>query len=108
MGGIDGLAAAMLVALLVVTPIGGWQAASTIVDPVAFAAGIGVGVTSSVIPYVCDQLAMRKMARSTYALLVALLPATATAVGALAWLPLVRRKIGSFGPVRRRRASGSA
>jgi len=83
MGGIDGLAAAMLVALVVVTPIGGWQAASTIVDPVALAAGIGVGVTSSVIPYVCDQLAMQKMARSTYALLVSLLPATATVVGVI-------------------------
>lgn len=83
MGGIDGLAAAMLVAVVVVTPIGGWQAASTIVDPVALAAGIGVGVTSSVIPYVCDQLAMQKMARSTYALLVALLPATATVVGVI-------------------------
>jgi inner membrane transporter RhtA len=81
MGGIDGVAAAMLVAFVVVTPIGGWQAASTIVDPVALAAGIGVGVSSSVIPYVCDQLAMRKMARSTYALLVSLLPATATVVG---------------------------
>jgi inner membrane transporter RhtA len=81
LGGIDGLAAAMLVAAVVVTPIGGWQAASAIVDPVALGAGIGVGVCSSVIPYVCDQLAMQKMARSTYALLVSLLPATATVVG---------------------------
>jgi inner membrane transporter RhtA len=81
LGGIDGLAAAMLVAAVVVTPIGGWQAVSAFVDPVALGAGIGVGVSSSVIPYVCDQLAMQKMARSTYALLVSLLPATATVVG---------------------------
>jgi inner membrane transporter RhtA len=83
LGGIDGLAAAMLVAAVVVTPIGGWQAATAIADPVALGAGIGVGLSSSVIPYVCDQLAMQKMARSTYALLVALLPATATAVGVI-------------------------
>ncbi|HXV56237.1 MAG TPA: EamA family transporter [Gaiellaceae bacterium] len=81
MGGIDGLAAAMLVALVVATPLGGWQALPALVDPVALAAGIGVGVSSSVIPYVCDQLAMARMRRSTYALLVSLLPATATVVG---------------------------
>ncbi len=44
-------------------------------------AGIGVGVTSSVIPYIADQLALARLPRATYALLVALLPATATVVG---------------------------
>jgi inner membrane transporter RhtA len=38
-------------------------------------------VASSVIPYVCDQLAMARLPRSTYALLVSLLPATATVIG---------------------------
>jgi inner membrane transporter RhtA len=80
---IDGLAAAMLIAALAATPIGGWSAAHAFLDPVALAAGIGVGVASSVIPYVCDQLAMARLARSTYALLVSLLPATATAIGLL-------------------------
>ncbi len=83
MSGIDGLAAAMLVALVVATPLGGWHAGPALLDPVALAAGIGVGVSSSVIPYVCDQLAMARMERATYALLVALLPATATVVGAV-------------------------
>ena len=89
LGGIDGLAAAMLVAALVVTPIGGWSAAPALADPVALAAGVGVAVSSSVIPYVCDQLAMARMARSTYALFVSLLPATAIVVGVvvLAQLP---------------------
>ena len=45
------------------------------------AAGIGVGVSSSVIPYVFDQLAMAQLARETYAIFVALLPATATVIG---------------------------
>ncbi len=44
-------------------------------------AGIGVGLSSSVIPYVSDQLAMRRLPRATYALMVSLLPATATVVG---------------------------
>jgi inner membrane transporter RhtA len=79
--GIDGLAAAMLVASLVVTPLAGWAALPAFSDPVALAAGIGVGVSSSVIPYVTDQLALRLLPRATYALMVSLLPATATVIG---------------------------
>jgi inner membrane transporter RhtA len=81
LGGIDGLAASMLVAFVVVTPIAGWAAVPALSDPVAIAAGVGVGISSSVIPYVSDQLAMRRLARSTYALMVSLLPATATVIG---------------------------
>jgi inner membrane transporter RhtA len=80
MSGIDGLGAAMLVATLAVTPVGGWFVT---LDPIAIAAGIGVGICSSVIPYVCDQLAMARMTRATYSLLVSLLPATATLVGVI-------------------------
>ena len=80
-GGIDGLAASMLIAAVVVTPIGGWQAWPALTDPIALLAGIGVGVASSVIPYVSDQLAMARLPRATYALMVALLPATATVIG---------------------------
>jgi inner membrane transporter RhtA len=79
--GIDGLAASMLAALVVVTPLAGWDAVPAFADPVAIAAGVGVGIASSVIPYVCDQLAMARLPRATYALLVALLPATATVIG---------------------------
>ena len=81
--GIDGLAASMLVAVLAVTPLAGWAALPAFADPVALAAGLGVGISSSVIPYVSDQLAMRRLARSTYALMVSLLPATATVIGIL-------------------------
>ncbi len=81
LGGIDGLAAAMLCALVVVFPIGFADAAHALTDPVAVLAGIGVGVSSSVIPYVCDQLAMARLARATYALFVSLLPACAVVVG---------------------------
>ncbi len=80
-GRIDGLAAAMLVAAVCVTPLAGWSAAPALVDPMALAAGIGVGVSSSVVPYVFDQLAMARLRRETYSLLVSLLPATATVVG---------------------------
>jgi inner membrane transporter RhtA len=81
LSGIDGLAAAMLVAAVVVTPIGGWAAAPAFGDPVALMAGIGVGVSSSVIPYVTDQLALAQLDRATYSLMVSLLPAVATVIG---------------------------
>jgi inner membrane transporter RhtA len=89
--GIDGLAGAMLVALVAVTPLAGWAAAPALTDPVALAAGAGVGVSSSVIPYVADQLAMARLSRAAYALMVSLLPATATVVGlvVLAQVPSV-------------------
>jgi inner membrane transporter RhtA len=80
-GGIDGLAGSMLVAAVVVTPLAGWAALPAVGDPVALLAGAGVGVCSSVIPYVFDQLAMRRLPRATYALMVSLLPATATVIG---------------------------
>jgi inner membrane transporter RhtA len=78
---IDGLAAAMLVATVAVTPIGLASAAPALLDPVAIAAGIGVGLASSVIPYVFDQLAMARLSRAAYSLMVSLLPATATVIG---------------------------
>ena len=82
-GGVDGLAAAMLFAFVFVSPIGLSGAAHVFTDPVALAAGVGVGVSSSVIPYVFDQLAMARLPRATYALFVALLPATATVIGVI-------------------------
>jgi inner membrane transporter RhtA len=83
LGGLDGLAAAMLFAFVFVCPLGFAAAAQALTDPVAIAAGIGVGVSSSVIPYVFDQLAMARLARATYALLVALLPAMAVVIGVI-------------------------
>jgi inner membrane transporter RhtA len=87
--GVDSLAAAMLCALVVIFPIGAGSAAHAASDVVALLAGIGVGIASSVVPYVLDQLAMARLDRASYALLVALLPACATVIGAvvLAQLP---------------------
>lgn len=81
LSGIDGLAIAMVIASVVVTPIGGWEALPAFTAPTALLAGIGVGVSSSVVPYVTDQLAMARLPRATYATMVALLPAIATVIG---------------------------
>jgi inner membrane transporter RhtA len=86
----------MLIAAPVSTAIGGWAVVPHLLDPVAIGAGIGVGITSSVIPYVCDQLAMARLSRATYALMVSLLPATATVIGivVLAQIPSARQVLG--------------
>jgi inner membrane transporter RhtA len=94
--GVDALGMAMIVALIVVTPLSGWAAVPALGDPVAILAGIGVGVSSSVIPYVCDQLAMERLPRATYALMVSLLPATAAVIGVvvLGQVPSVGEALG--------------
>ncbi len=86
--GIDGLALSMLIAAVIALPLGIGAAAPAFGNPVLLAAGVGVGVSSSVIPYVCDQLAMARLTRGAYALMVALLPATATVIGVIVLLQI--------------------
>jgi inner membrane transporter RhtA len=81
--GVDALGLAMLVAAVPATLAGAPAAGTAVLAPGVVAAGIGVGVCSSVIPYVADQLAMARVPRATYALMVALLPATAAVTGAV-------------------------
>jgi inner membrane transporter RhtA len=78
---LDGLATSMLLAAVVVTAMAGWSALPSIFDPVAIVAGVGVGLASSVIPYALDQLAMARLSRSSYSLMVSLFPALATVIG---------------------------
>ncbi|GAA2799848.1 EamA family transporter [Kribbella solani] len=94
--GIDGLAMSMLIAVVIALPIGIRQAVPAFLDPVTLAAAAGVGICSSVIPYVTDQLAMARLPRATYALMVSLLPATATVIGilVLTQLPTVVEAFG--------------
>ncbi|MFZ2045530.1 MAG: EamA family transporter [Trebonia sp.] len=95
-GGIDQLGAAMLIAAVAVTPAGLGAALPAFTHPAWLAWGIGVGVCSSVIPYVTDQLAMARLSRATFALMLALLPAVAVVIGAvvLHQIPSVRELAG--------------
>ena len=81
LSGIDQLGAAMIIAALVATPFGIGGALPAFVHPSWLLWGIAVGLCSSVIPYVADQLAMARLPRATFALMLALLPATATVIG---------------------------
>lgn len=82
-GGIQRLGMAMLIAAVAALPIGVADAVPAFTNPVLLAAAIGVGICSSVIPYILDQLAMARLSRATFALMLTLLPATATVVGML-------------------------
>jgi inner membrane transporter RhtA len=67
----------------VVTPVGLGGALAAFPQPELLLAGVGVGVCSSVIPYVSDQLAMARLPRASFALMLALLPMLGTVIGAI-------------------------
>jgi inner membrane transporter RhtA len=94
--GVDQLGAAMLVAAVVTTPLGLVDAAPAFTHLGWLLAGVAVGVCSSVIPYVTDQLAMARLRRATFALMLSILPACATVIGllVLTQLPTVADLLG--------------
>ncbi|AYF79201.1 EamA family transporter [Nocardia yunnanensis] len=86
--GLDALAVGMAVAAAGLAPI--LVTSQLLLRPAVFAdpstwlLGVGVGVLSSAVPYGLDQLVLRTVGRARFALLLALLPATAAVVGAIA------------------------
>ncbi|WP_207839184.1 EamA family transporter [Williamsia soli] len=86
--GIDDLAIGLTVAGALAAPV--MIAISGAADPGALWSwrilliGVGLGVLSSAIPYLLDQIVLSKLGRSQFALLLALLPVTASVVGAAA------------------------
>jgi inner membrane transporter RhtA len=79
--GIGRLGAALGVALVAITPFGIGAAWPAFSDPILLLAGAGVGIASSVVPYICDQLAMARLTRAHFALLLSVLPAMASLIG---------------------------
>jgi inner membrane transporter RhtA len=90
------LATAMIIAALIATPVGLGHAFEAFDHPVWLLASIGVGVCSSVIPYLIDQFAMAQVSRATFAVLLCLLPASATMIGliVLGQRPTVQDLVG--------------
>jgi inner membrane transporter RhtA len=78
----DGLALAMAIGAAGLAPALVVSAVPALVDPLLLAACLAVGVASSVVPYGLEQVAMRRLPRARFALLLALLPATAAIIGA--------------------------
>ena len=83
--GLSSLAVGMGVGALVFAPFLAKDALPPLLDWRFALAILGVGVLSSVVPYVAEQLVLRRVTAATFAILLALLPATAVVVGAV-WL----------------------
>jgi inner membrane transporter RhtA len=93
--GLDDMAVGFAVATVLCSPLGlgsgpVWGA------PRLLLLAVGVGVLSSVVPYVLDQVVLRRVGRARFALLLALLPATAAVLGlvVLAQIPRPLEAIG--------------
>jgi inner membrane transporter RhtA len=93
--GIDGLAIGFVVATVVLSPLASTVGAIA-VSPALLGSALALGVLSSVVPYVLDQVVLRRVGRARFAVLLALLPLTATLVGlvALAQVPAPVEAVG--------------
>lgn len=95
--GFDDMTVGFVVAAVLLTPLAaGTGPAWT--SPTLLLLGVGVGVLSTVIPYALDQIVLRRVGQARFALLLALLPATAAVVGLLV-LAQVPRPLEAVGIV---------
>jgi inner membrane transporter RhtA len=94
--GLDDMAVGFAVAAVLLSPLAFLGGVAPLGDPSVLVLGIGVGVLSSVVPYVLDQFVLRRVGQARFAVLLALLPATATVVGliALAQVPNLLEAVG--------------
>lgn len=95
--GVDGLAVGFGVATVVLSPLA-LGTGPVWASPRLLVLGIGVAVLATVVPYALDQVVLRRMGQARFALLLALLPVTATAVGlvVLRQVPTVLEALGIF------------
>lgn len=82
--GLGGLSVAMVVAAAVLVPAGVADGGSAMLDPALLAAGIGVALLSSAIPYTVELEALRRLPAGTFGVLLSLEPAMAALIGAIA------------------------
>ncbi|MEV8607519.1 EamA family transporter [Amycolatopsis sp. NPDC051373] len=98
--GVDSLAVGFAVATVVLSPLalGTREVWSS---PRMLLFGIGVGVLSTVVPYVLDQFVLRRVGRAGFAVLLALLPVTAGVTGyaLLAQVPSLPEALGTLAVV---------
>jgi inner membrane transporter RhtA len=85
--GVDDMAVGFTTAAVLCSPVllyRGTASLAPLADPMVVLLAVGVGVLSSVIPYGLDQMVLRRVGPGRFAVLLALLPATATVIGFLA------------------------
>lgn len=84
--GLDSLALGMAIGAAVLAPFilipQAFVDSAVFLDSRTWLLGLAVGLLSTAVPYVLDQLVLRVVGRAKFALLLALLPATAAVIGA--------------------------
>jgi inner membrane transporter RhtA len=79
--GLGGLSAAMIYATVILVPLGVADAGADLLHPGVLAAGLGVALLSSVVPYTVELEALRRLPERTFGVLLSLEPAVAALVG---------------------------
>jgi inner membrane transporter RhtA len=77
----NGLALGMAVAALIAVPFGVAESGAKLLQPWVLVAGLGVALMSSVIPYLVDLEALRKIPPRVFGILMSLEPAMAALIG---------------------------
>jgi len=81
--GISSLAVGMSAGAVLYSPLAIGAVAPVVTDASRAAAIVGIAVLSSVIPYVIEQVVLRRVSAARFAILLALLPVTAAITGAV-------------------------
>jgi len=79
--GLGGLSAAMIYATIILVPFGVADAGTDLLHPGVLAAGLGVALLSSVLPYTVELEALRRLPERTFGVMLSLEPAVAALVG---------------------------
>jgi inner membrane transporter RhtA len=80
---LQGLAVSLAVGSVIVLPVGIAQGGTELVHPAILAAGFGVAMLSSLVPYSLELVALRRLRTSTFGLLMSLEPAVGALAGVL-------------------------
>ncbi len=78
---LDGLAMAMVIAAVLVTPLGIASSGGVAIGGWHLAAGAAIGVLSSVVPYSLELLALRRIATNVFGILLSGEPAVSAGIG---------------------------
>jgi inner membrane transporter RhtA len=88
----QGLAVSMAIAAVLVAPFGIVEAGAGLASPRVIALAFVVGFLASVVPYVLELAALRRLAASTFGILMSLGPAVAALAGAV----FLSQRLGAF------------
>jgi inner membrane transporter RhtA len=81
---VDGLTIGMLIGAVVIAPVGMPEALGVFGHWWLLVPALATALLSNVFPYVIDQVVLRRITRARFALLLALLPVTASVIGLIA------------------------